>query len=132
MSEQERQFFGTDGIRARANAYPLVPDFVVKLGQAAADAFLAKRGDSRNWPTVIIGKDTRQSCDMLESAIAAGFTSRGIDVQLAGVIPTPAVAMLTRETGALFGIVISASHNPFEDNGIKFFGPDGYKLDDAL
>lgn len=132
MSEQKRQFFGTDGIRARANAYPLIPDFVVKLGQSAADAFLSRRSDSRNWPTVIIGKDTRQSCDMLESAIAAGLTSRGIDVQLAGVIPTPAVAMLTRETGALFGIVISASHNPFEDNGIKFFGPDGYKLDDAL
>lgn len=132
MSEQKRQFFGTDGIRAKANAWPLVPDFVVKLGQSAADAFLSRRTDSRNWPTVIIGKDTRQSCDMLESAIAAGLTSRGIDVQLAGVIPTPAVAMLTRESGALFGIVISASHNPFEDNGIKFFGPDGYKLDDAL
>jgi phosphoglucosamine mutase len=132
MSEKKRQFFGTDGIRAKANAYPLVPDFVVKLGQAVADAFLSRRSDLRNWPTVIIGKDTRQSCDMLESAIAAGLTSRGIDVQLAGVIPTPAVAMLTRETGALFGVVISASHNPFEDNGIKFFGPDGYKLDDTL
>ena len=132
MSEKTRQFFGTDGIRAKANLYPLVPDFVVKLGQAAADAFLSRRGDTRTWPTVIIGKDTRQSCDMLESAIAAGLTSRGIDVQLAGVIPTPAVAMMTRESGAVFGIVISASHNPFEDNGIKFFGPDGYKLDDAL
>lgn len=132
MSEQKRQFFGTDGIRAKANVYPLLPDFVVRLGQSAADAFLSRRTDSRNWPTVIIGKDTRQSCDMLESAIAAGLASRGIDVQLAGVIPTPAVAMLTRESGALFGIVISASHNPFEDNGIKFFGPDGYKLDDAL
>jgi phosphoglucosamine mutase len=132
MSEQKRQFFGTDGIRSKANAYPLVPDFVLKLGQSAADAFLSRRSDSRKWPTVIIGKDTRQSCDMLESAIAAGLTSRGVDVQLAGVIPTPAVAMLTKETGALFGIVISASHNPFEDNGIKFFGPDGYKLDDAL
>ena len=132
MSEQKRQFFGTDGIRGKANTYPLVPDFVIKLGQAAADAFLSRRSDSRNWPTVIIGKDTRQSCDMLESAIAAGLTSRGIDVQLAGVIPTPAVAMLTKRTGALFGIVISASHNPFDDNGIKFFGPDGYKLDDAL
>jgi phosphoglucosamine mutase len=132
MSEQKRQFFGTDGIRGKANVYPLVPDFVVKLGQSAADAFLSRRPDSRIWPTVIIGKDTRQSCDMLESAIAAGLTSRGIDVQLAGVVPTPAVAMLTKDTGALFGIVISASHNPFEDNGIKFFGPDGYKLDDSL
>ncbi len=132
MSEQTRQFFGTDGIRGKANAYPLVPEFVVRLGQAAADAFLSRRIETRTWPTVIIGKDTRQSCDMLESAIAAGLTSRGIDVQLAGVIPTPAVAMLTKKTGALFGIVISASHNPFDDNGIKFFGPDGYKLDDAL
>lgn len=132
MSEKTRQFFGTDGIRAKANLHPLVPDFLVKLGQAAADAFLSRRNETRNWPTVIIGKDTRQSCDMLESAIAAGLTSRGIDVQLAGVIPTPAVAMMIRESGAAFGIVISASHNPFEDNGIKFFGPDGYKLDDAL
>ena len=132
MSGTTRRYFGTDGIRARANAFPLVPDFVVRLGQAAADAFLARRGDSRTWPLVVIGKDTRQSCDMLEAAIAAGLTSRGIDVRLAGVIPTPAVAQLTREEGAAFGIVISASHNPFEDNGIKFFGPDGYKLDDAL
>ncbi|NLT72075.1 MAG: phosphoglucosamine mutase [Verrucomicrobiaceae bacterium] len=132
MSEQKRQFFGTDGIRAKANAFPLLPDFVVQLGQSAADAFLARRTDTRNWPIVIIGKDTRQSCDMLESAIAAGLTSRGIDVRLAGVVPTPAVAMLTKETGALFGVVISASHNPFDDNGIKFFCADGYKLDDAL
>lgn len=132
MSGTTRRYFGTDGIRARANAFPLVPDFVVRLGQAAADAFLARRGDSWTWPVVVIGKDTRQSCDMLEASIAAGLTSRGIDVRLAGVIPTPAVAQLTREEDAVFGIVISASHNPFEDNGIKFFGPDGYKLDDAL
>lgn len=132
MSGTTRRYFGTDGIRARANAFPLVPDFVVRLGQAAADAFLGRRGDSRTWPVVVIGKDTRQSCDMLEAAIAAGLTSRGIDVRLAGVVPTPAVAQLTREEGAVFGIVISASHNAFEDNGIKFFGPDGYKLDDAL
>lgn len=132
MSGTTRRYFGTDGIRARANAFPLVPDFVVRLGQAAADSFLARRGDSRTWPVVVIGKDTRQSCDMLEASIAAGLTSRGIDVRLAGVVPTPAVAQLTREEDAVFGIVISASHNPFEDNGIKFFGPDGYKLDDAL
>jgi phosphoglucosamine mutase len=132
MSGATRRYFGTDGIRGRANVPPLVPEFVVRLGQAAADVFLARRGDSRTWPVVVIGKDTRQSCDMLESAIAAGLTSRGIDVRLAGVVPTPAVALLTREEGAAFGIVISASHNPFEDNGIKFFGPDGYKLDDAL
>jgi len=132
MSGATRRYFGTDGIRGRANIPPLVPDFVVRLGQAVADVFLGRRGDSRTWPVVVIGKDTRQSCDMLESAIAAGLTSRGIDVRLAGVVPTPAVALLTREEGAAFGIVISASHNPFEDNGIKFFGPDGYKLDDAL
>jgi phosphoglucosamine mutase len=132
MNVATRRYFGTDGIRARANSFPLVPEFVVRLGQAAADAFLARLGDWRTWPLVVIGKDTRQSCDMLEAAIAAGLTSRGIDVRLAGVIPTPAVAQLTREEGAAFGVVISASHNSFEDNGIKFFGPDGYKLDDAL
>ncbi len=132
MSTPARRYFGTDGIRAKANVPPLVPDFVTRLGQAAAGAFLARRRDSFAWPTVVIGKDTRQSCDMLESAIAAGLTSRGIDVRLAGVVPTPAVSMLVREEGAAFGVVISASHNPFEDNGIKFFGPDGYKLDDTL
>ncbi len=132
MSEKTKRFFGTDGIRGKANEHPLVPGFVVKLGEAVAETFLSRRGAERIWPTVVIGKDTRQSCDMLESAIAAGLASRGIDVKLAGVIPTPAVAMLTKESGAAFGVVISASHNPFEDNGIKFFGPDGYKLDDAL
>lgn len=132
MSGAARRYFGTDGIRGKANVPPLVPEFAVRLGEAAADVFLARRGGSRTWPLVVVGKDTRQSCDMLESAIAAGLASRGIDVRLAGVVPTPAVARLAREEGAAFGIVISASHNPFEDNGIKFFGPDGYKLDDAL
>ncbi len=132
MSGRTRRFFGTDGIRARANQFPLVPDFVVRLGQAAADVFLARRIESRTWPLVVLGKDTRQSCDMLEAAISAGLTSRGVDVRLAGVVPTPAVARLTKEEEAAFGIVISASHNPSEDNGIKFFGPDGYKLDDML
>src|SRR5690606_15017888 len=131
MSQPARRYFGTDGIRAKANVPPLVPDLVARLVQAAAEVFLARRRDSFSWPVVVIGKDTRQSCDMLESAITAGLASRGIDVRLVGVIPTPAVAMLTREEGAAFGIVVSASHNPFEDNGIKFFGPDGYKLDDA-
>lgn len=132
MSEVKRQFFGTDGIRSKANVYPLTPEFVVRLGQAAAEIFLDKRGDSREWPVVVIGRDTRQSGDMLEAAISAGFTSMGVDVQLCGVIPTPAVAMLTREQNALCGIVISASHNPFGDNGIKFFGPDGFKLEDEV
>lgn len=129
---QQRQFFGTDGIRGKANEGPLTPEFVVRLGMAAADAFRASNPDSREWPTVVIGKDTRQSGDMLENAIAAGLNARGVDARIAGVIPTPAVAMLTRETNAAFGIVVSASHNPFQDNGIKFFGPDGYKLDDAF
>lgn len=132
MSGSTRRYFGTDGIRAKANAHPLTPEFAVRLGQAAAAVFLARRRDSFAWPLVVIGKDTRQSCDMLECALAAGLTSRGIDVRLAGVVPTPAVARLVREEGAVFGAVISASHNPFDDNGIKFFGPDGYKLDDAL
>lgn len=132
MSEIKRQFFGTDGIRGKANVGPLTPESVVRLGQAAAGVLLEMRGDSREWPCVVIGKDTRQSGDMLESAMAAGLNSRGVDVRLAGVIPTPAIAMLTRESEAAFGIVISASHNPFGDNGIKFFGPDGFKLDDAV
>lgn len=132
MSDETRQFFGTDGIRGCANVFPLTAEFVVRLGQAAAEVFLESRDDTRLWPTVVIGKDTRQSGDMFESAISAGLNSRGIDVRLAGVIPTPAVAMLTRETAAAFGIVISASHNPFGDNGIKFFGPDGYKLTDEM
>ncbi len=135
MSAPARQLFGTDGIRGEAGRYPLDAETVLRLGQAAAAVFLAlraERGEHHAWPSVVIGKDTRQSGDMLETAIAAGLNSRGIDVRLAGVIPTPAVAWLTRETGAAFGIVISASHNPFEDNGVKFFGPDGYKLDDAL
>ncbi len=130
MSKQ-RTLFGTDGIRGKAGVYPLVPDLVLRLGQAAADVLLADR-DSSDWPIVVIGKDTRQSGDMLEAAIAAGLNSRGIDVRLAGVIPTPAVAQLTQELDGAFGIVISASHNPFYDNGIKFFGPDGYKLDDSV
>ena len=132
MTDTKRQFFGTDGIRGRVNQGPLTPGNVVRLGRAAAKVLIPDPGAGRTWPTVVIGKDTRQSGDMLESAIASGLTSCGVDVRLAGVIPTPAVAMLTRETGASFGVVISASHNPFGDNGIKFFGPDGFKLDDEV
>ncbi len=137
-----RKLFGTDGIRGRAGVYPLNPETILRLGQAAAEVFTNQQGlideatgsdrSRRDWPTVVIGKDTRQSCDMLEAAIAAGLNSRGVDVRLAGVIPTPGVAYLTRQVRANFGIVISASHNPFHDNGIKFFGPDGYKLPDAF
>lgn len=126
----KRQYFGTDGIRGKAGAGSLTADFVMALGQAAADVLIADKNNT--WPTVVIGKDTRQSGDMLELAIAAGLNSRGVDVRLAGVIPTPAIARLTCEMEAAFGIVISASHNPYYDNGIKFFGPDGYKLEDEV
>lgn len=126
----KRQYFGTDGIRGKAGVAALTADFVMTLGQAAADILLTKQ--SGDWPTVVIGKDTRQSGDMLEQAIAAGLNSRGVDVRLAGVIPTPAIARMTCEMEAAFGIVISASHNPYYDNGIKFFGPDGYKLEDEV
>ncbi len=135
MSKKERVLFGTDGIRGKAGNYPLTAPTILKLGQVAADVLLASRPGEHVggvWPVVVIGKDTRQSGDMLEAAIAAGLNSRGVDVRLAGVIPTPAIAQLTRELKAAFGIVISASHNPFDDNGIKFFGPDGYKLDDSI
>lgn len=127
---KNRTLFGTDGIRGKAGDYPLNVKTVLKLGQAAAGVLLADRAEG-DWPTVVIGKDTRQSGDMFEAAIAAGLNSRGVDVRLAGVIPTPAIAYLVRELDAAFGIVISASHNPFSDNGVKFFGPDGYKYDDG-
>ncbi|MEM7696991.1 MAG: phosphoglucosamine mutase [Verrucomicrobiota bacterium] len=124
---QSRQFFGTDGLRGPANQPPLDATTVVRLGQAAAHV-LGKIETQRS--SVVIGKDTRESGDFLEQAIAAGLNSAGFHVDSAGVIPTPAVAHLTRQRGAAFGVVISASHNSFEDNGIKFFGPDGYKLPD--
>lgn len=132
MSKPERTLFGTDGIRGAAGKYPLTASDVVRLGQAAAAVLLPLRPATSQWPIVVIGKDTRQSGDMLEAAMAAGLNSRGVDARLAGVIPTPAVARLTRDLDADFGIVISASHNPWQDNGIKFFGPDGYKLDDSV
>lgn len=131
MTKTDRTLFGTDGIRGKAGVYPVTAELALKLGQVAADVLLNDRY-GHHWPQVIIGKDTRQSGDMFESAVAAGLNSRGVDVRLAGVVPTPAVAMLIEETDASFGVVISASHNPFEDNGIKFFGGDGYKLDDSI
>lgn len=121
-----RKFFGTDGIRGRTNAGVMTAATAMKVGQAAGTWFL--RGDHRH--RVVIGKDTRLSGYMLENAMVAGFTSVGMDVILLGPMPTPAVAMLTREMRADVGVMISASHNPFEDNGIKLFGPDGYKLSD--
>ena len=121
-----RKFFGTDGIRGLTNTAPMTPEIAMKVGQAAGTYFL--RGDHRH--RVVIGKDTRLSGYMVENALVAGFTSVGMDVVQFGPIPTPAVAMLTQTMRADLGVMISASHNPFQDNGIKLFGPDGYKLSD--
>ena len=121
-----RKFFGTDGIRGATNAEPMTAQTALCVGMAAGAHFL--RGDHRH--RVVIGKDTRLSGYMMESAMVAGFTSVGMDVVLLGPMPTPAVAMLTRSMRADLGVMISASHNPFADNGIKLFGPDGYKLSD--
>jgi len=123
-----RKYFGTDGIRGLANGEKLTPELAMKVGMAAGTKFV--RGDHRN--RVVIGKDTRRSGYMLESALAAGFTAVGMDVYFLGPMPTPAVAMLTRSLRADLGVMISASHNPYDDNGIKFFRPDGYKLSDAV
>ncbi|MBL8655870.1 MAG: phosphoglucosamine mutase [Altererythrobacter sp.] len=122
-----RRYFGTDGIRGRTNADKLTPATAMRVGQAAGAHFL--RGEHRH--RVVIGKDTRLSGYMMESALVAGFTSVGMDVVMTGPLPTPAIAMLARELRADLGVMISASHNPYEDNGIKLFGPDGYKLSDA-
>ncbi len=121
-----RKFFGTDGIRGLTNSEPMTAETALRVGQAAGAHFL--RGDHRH--RVVIGKDTRLSGYMMESALVAGFASVGMDVILLGPMPTPAVAMLTRSMRADLGVMISASHNPFCDNGIKLFGPDGYKLSD--
>jgi phosphoglucosamine mutase len=122
-----RKYFGTDGIRGRANGV-ITPELALKVGQAAGLTF--RRGHHRN--RVVIGKDTRLSGYMIETAMVAGFTSVGMDVLLLGPMPTPAVAMLTRSMRADLGVMISASHNAFEDNGIKIFGPDGFKLSDEV
>ena len=122
-----RRYFGTDGIRGKANGV-ITPELSLKVGQAAGLAF--SRGDHRH--RVVIGKDTRLSGYMIENAMVAGFTSVGLDVLLLGPMPTPAIAMLTRSMRADLGVMISASHNSFEDNGIKLFGPDGYKLSDEV
>ena len=121
-----RSLFGTDGVRGRANAHPMTPEIALRLGQAAGVHF--RRGGHRH--RVVIGKDTRLSGYMLEQAMTAGFLSAGVDVFLLGPIPTPGVGMLTKSLRADAGVMISASHNPFNDNGIKLFGPDGYKLSD--
>ena len=123
-----RKYFGTDGVRAVAGQAPLTAAWTLRLGEAAGEVFKAQ---SRK-PSVVIGRDTRRSGDMLEAALAAGLTARGVDVIHVGVMPTPGVSYLTQVFSATAGVVISASHNPFEDNGIKFFGASGEKLSDAL
>src|SRR5688572_28086900 len=120
------RYFGTDGIRGRANTHPMTPDVAMRVGMAVG---LHYRNGHRQ--RVVVGKDTRLSGYMIENAITAGFVSVGVDVFLLGPVPTPAVAMLTRSLRADYGVMISASHNPYDDNGIKLFGPDGFKLSDA-
>jgi len=126
-----RKYFGTDGIRGKTGEYPITPEFFIKLGYAAG-IVLTKSWNKEERPTVVIGKDTRISGYMLESALESGFSSAGVDVFLTGPIPTPAIAFLTKSLGAQIGVVISASHNSFEDNGIKFFSDLGLKLSDEV
>ena len=123
-----RSLFGTDGVRGRANASPMTAEIAMRIGMAAGQVF--NRGGHRH--RVVIGKDTRLSGYMIEQALTAGFLSVGVDVLLLGPLPTPAVGFLTRSMRADVGVMISASHNPYEDNGIKLFGPDGFKLSDAV
>src|SRR5271154_6146067 len=123
-----RKLFGTDGIRGTANYEPMTAETALKVAMAAG--LCLRRGDPR--PPVVIGKDTRLSGYMIEPALTAGFIAMGMDVVLVGPLPTPAIAMLTRSLRADIGVVISASHNPYTDNGIKLFGSDGYKLSDEF
>src|SRR5690606_16867547 len=126
LSVTQRKFFGTDGIRGRVGVSPITADFVQRLGWAAGRTLAGSGGRQR----ILVGKDTRISGYLFESALQAGIIAAGVDVSLLGPMPTPAVAYLTRTFRAAAGIVISASHNPFDDNGIKFFGADGRKLAD--
>ena len=131
MTKGERvltKLFGTDGIRGVANQYPMSPEAVLKIGQAIGVYFRERHNNAR----ILIGKDTRRSGYMLEQALSAGICSVGVDVGLLGPLPTPGIAYLTRGLRACAGIVISASHNPFQDNGIKVFNSDGYKLPDRI
>ena len=124
-----RKLFGTDGVRGTANTHPMTAEIALRLGAAAGRYF---RTDGRNGHRAVIGKDTRLSGYMLENALTAGLTSTGMNVLLLGPVPTPAVGFLTRSMRADLGIMISASHNPAEDNGIKIFGKDGRKLPEAI
>ncbi len=125
-----KRYFGTDGIRGRANTPPMTPEIALRVGLAAGRYFHKGRGSGGGRPLVVIGKDTRLSGYMIEPALVAGFAAVGMDVRLFGPLPTPGVAMMTRSLRADLGVMISASHNSFQDNGIKLFGPDGYKLND--
>src|SRR5580765_6078489 len=122
-----RKYFGTDGVRGTVGESPMTPDFVLRLGYAAGRVLSGQSKD----PAVVIGKDTRISGYMIESSLEAGFSAAGVDVHMCGPVPTPAVAYLTRALRLSAGVVISASHNPYADNGIKFFSGDGFKLPDA-
>lgn len=130
-NKSKKKYFGTDGIRGKANAFPMTPDMVLKVAMATASV-LRKERDGKHMDRVVIGKDTRLSGYMLEQAMSAGFVAMGMDVILVGPIPTPGIAKLTRSLRADVGVMISASHNPYQDNGIKLFGPDGYKLADDI
>ena len=127
-----RKYFGTDGVRGLVGEAPITPDFVMRLGYAAGKVLAQGRTGQGGRPNVLIGKDTRISGYMLEAALEAGFSAAGVDVMLAGPMPTPAIAYLTRALRLQAGVVISASHNPFQDNGIKFFSGHGTKLPDAV
>ncbi|MEN7526524.1 phosphoglucosamine mutase [Cupriavidus sp. DL-D2] len=127
-----RKYFGTDGVRGRVGETPITPDFVMRLGYAAGKVLALGQKTTQGKPTVLIGKDTRVSGYMLEAALEAGFTAAGVNVQLTGPLPTPAIAYLTRALRLAAGVVISASHNPYYDNGIKFFSASGDKLPDEL
>ena len=129
MQSKTKKYFGTDGIRGTVGTVPITPDFMLKLGWAAGKVF-AREGNGRN--KILIGKDTRISGYMFEAALEAGVTAAGVDINLLGPMPTPAIAYLTRTLRAQAGIVISASHNAFEDNGIKFFSSEGSKLADDV
>jgi len=127
-----RTFFGTDGVRGTVGQAPMTPDFVLRLGYAAGRVLACSGGSGSERRAVLIGKDTRISGYMIEAALEAGFSAAGVDVLLCGPLPTPGVAYLTRALRLSAGVVISASHNPYADNGIKFFSGDGFKLPDAF
>lgn len=131
MKTRKKKYFGTDGIRGQANSFPMCADMALKTAMATA-VVLRHARDGKHMDRVVIGKDTRLSGYMLEQALSAGFVSMGMDVVFVGPLPTPAIAMLTQSLRADVGVMISASHNPYQDNGIKLFGSDGYKLDDSV